>query len=301
MDILEKEDFTQEDIENSIVSRLEESVHIEFKSADSLGPGDGKKREMAKDVSAFANSDGGLIFYGIAEQSHVASSISFVDGNLVSKEWIENVLISNIQPRIEGLKIFPVRFDGDITKTVFVIKVPRAKSGWPHMSTDKKYYRRFNFQAVPMEEYEVRRAYHSDAASNLAFYDKIVYQCETNYDSAFVTCFINIINNGFTVCEKYKAGCWFENLGEAVITTKKGMERTLIHGESKISSSKLIPIFPNEILTAIEFTLEVPFNSYDTIAESLIVTLALFSEGDIFEIDYPIKQILEQIKDKGFK
>ncbi len=46
MDILEKEDFTQEDIENSIVSRLEESVHIEFKSADSLGPGDGKKRKV---------------------------------------------------------------------------------------------------------------------------------------------------------------------------------------------------------------------------------------------------------------
>ena len=37
---------------------------------------DKKKAEIAKDVSAFANSDGGIILYGIEEQEHKAHALS---------------------------------------------------------------------------------------------------------------------------------------------------------------------------------------------------------------------------------
>lgn len=297
MSILDQEDFTQEDIQNLINSKAEESLYVEFKSGKSLALDGGAKKEMAKDVSAFANSDGGLIFYGIDEKEHVASSLSFVDGNTVTKEWVENVLISNIQPRIENLTIIPVRFEGDLCKTVFVIKIPRAKSGWPHMSKDNKYYRRYNFQSVPMEEYEVRRAYNNDGANDVVFSKKIVYTHNAGYNAIYVNCYINIENNGTTVCDRYKVGCWFENIGKATISTTAGTEVTRLHNESKISSSNSIPIFPNEVLKAIEFTIELPNHQYEfeTIAKSIKVTLALYSVGDTFEVDYPIQAILEQV------
>ena len=88
--LLDKTEFTQQDILDIISSRTEESINIDFKDARALSSRDGK--EISKDVSAFANSDGGLIFYGINEDNHVATDVSFVDGNKYNKEWLERLL-----------------------------------------------------------------------------------------------------------------------------------------------------------------------------------------------------------------
>src|SRR5690606_6095200 len=130
----------------------------EFKSAGALSKQESVKKEISKDISAFANSDGGIIFYGLDEKNHVASNVSFIDGNIFTKEWIENIVLSTIQPRIDDLKIIPIRFEDDILKSVYVVKIPKSNNS-PHMNGDKKYYRRFNFQSVPMEEYEVKNLY----------------------------------------------------------------------------------------------------------------------------------------------
>jgi len=88
--------------------------------------------EIVKDVSSFANSAGGMIIYGIKELNHVADSFTFIDGNIYTKEWIEQVIQSGIQRKIEGLKIFPVRFDDNIEKSIYVIKIPESFSA-PHI------------------------------------------------------------------------------------------------------------------------------------------------------------------------
>lgn len=122
---------------------------------------DKKKAEIAKDVSAFANSDGGIILYGIEEQEHKAHALPYIDGNTYTKEWLEQVIQDNIQRRIEGLKIFPIRDNGDITKSIYIVKIPRS-SNTPHMSADKCYYKRNNFRSVKMEEYEVRDLFYRE-------------------------------------------------------------------------------------------------------------------------------------------
>ncbi len=85
MNLLEQEDFSEESILNIIKSNLEESINIEFKSAKALSKENSVKKEISKDVSAFANSDGGIIFYGIDELNHIATSISYIDGNIFTK------------------------------------------------------------------------------------------------------------------------------------------------------------------------------------------------------------------------
>jgi hypothetical protein len=119
---------------------------------------DGKKRELSKDVSAFANSAGGTLIYGIVEdqETHVASDLDDgFDPTEISKEWLEQVINSNIQPRLSGVMIRAVDLithrPGNVA---YVVTVP--KSSTAHQAADKRYYKRFNFESVPMEDYEVR-------------------------------------------------------------------------------------------------------------------------------------------------
>lgn len=157
-DFFKKEIYTEADILNLIDVRAEESVNIEFKSAGSLVKEDKKTIEIGKDVSAFANSDGGIIIYGLLEKDNVAESLSFIDGNVITKEWLESIINGKISRPISGIKIYPIRFEGKIEKTVYIVKVPASPLA-PHINYDRKYYKRSNFSAEPMQEYEVRNLY----------------------------------------------------------------------------------------------------------------------------------------------
>lgn len=55
MDFFDKEDYNIDDIIALIDNDAEESVHLDFKVAGSLGKDDKKKAEIAKDVSAFTS------------------------------------------------------------------------------------------------------------------------------------------------------------------------------------------------------------------------------------------------------
>jgi predicted HTH transcriptional regulator len=54
-------------LQSYIGNSIEESLTLDYKAADALASSDGKKKEITKDVSAMANSAGGLIIYGISE------------------------------------------------------------------------------------------------------------------------------------------------------------------------------------------------------------------------------------------
>ena len=58
---------TKTDLDSLILNHIEENIHLDYKAADALSKSDNKKKEISKDVSAFANSDGGVIIYGIRE------------------------------------------------------------------------------------------------------------------------------------------------------------------------------------------------------------------------------------------
>lgn len=149
--------WDESDLLALIQNQVQESLELDYKACASLSNSEGRKNEISKDVSSFANSAGGTIVYGMIENGHIPVQIDCgFDPSAVTKEWIEQVINSRIQRRIDGIVINPV----SLTTTnpghvAYAISIPQSDRA-PHMASDNKFYKRFNFQSVPMEEYEVR-------------------------------------------------------------------------------------------------------------------------------------------------
>jgi hypothetical protein len=141
---------------NSLIeNKVEENLNLEYKSSMSLDKHPTKTIEVSKDVSAMANSDGGIIIYGITEDDelrHLPKGLSPINRTDFSKEWLEQIINDKIRPRIENIKIHPVIISDP--QVIYVVEI--SKSDTAHQADDKKYYKRFNFQSVPMYDYEIR-------------------------------------------------------------------------------------------------------------------------------------------------
>lgn len=138
------------DIADFITRKTEENLLLDYKDIRAYWDFD----ELSRDVSAFANSEGGLLFLGASQEEGekiYPENITWGDSSL-SKERLEDNLAGKIQPRIAGLKIYPVRREDD--SVIFLIDIPQSDNP-PHMASDNRYYRRLNFRRIPMEHYEV--------------------------------------------------------------------------------------------------------------------------------------------------
>lgn len=156
---------TLTDLQTLINNKVEESYNLEYKSADALlhiGNKRDKKdgqSELVKDVSAMANAAGGMIIYGIKEydeqdKKHLPEKITPIPRKEFSKERLEQIIDGNILPRIDGLLIHPIPLEKE-DEVVYVITIP--KSNTAHQNTrDKRYYKRSNFEATAMLDYEIR-------------------------------------------------------------------------------------------------------------------------------------------------
>lgn len=116
--------------------------------------------ELTRDVSAFANSDGGMLIYGISEdeQTHLPTAINvgFPNNGKVSKEWLGDLIDSRISPRISGIRIIPIKRSD--THSLFVIDVPKSSRA-PHQADDGVHYRRYNFSNRRMQSYELKEVF----------------------------------------------------------------------------------------------------------------------------------------------
>jgi hypothetical protein len=152
-------ELTFDDIQVLVDNQEPESVTLEYKrEIDTSARG---KKELAKDVSAMANSQGGLLIIGLDEQDHRPKIPDHFVGRMLGQqkveEWLDQVLNSNVQQRV-NVRIKPVPVPGKPGKCVVVVHVPPSPSV-PHMVTaqnDNRYYVRHNCEVLPAEEYEIR-------------------------------------------------------------------------------------------------------------------------------------------------
>lgn len=150
--------WTRQRLEQMIAGGVEEGLSLDYKRANALLNSDAKKVEVTKDVSAMANSAGGVLIYGVAEpedraKRHLPDRLDPLLRSNVSKEWLDQI-IQTIQPRIEGVIIHPVTIDEQVGTVCYAVEIPQSHTA--HQARDHVYYKRHNFNVLPMNDYEVR-------------------------------------------------------------------------------------------------------------------------------------------------
>lgn len=159
---------TLDDMEKLIKGKIKESLTLDYKVKLV------NNNEIAKDISAFANTLGGIIVYGISEKNNLPVSINWIEGKGI-RERIENVLNSHIQPKIEEYEIYSIENPRDPSKAIFAVYVPKSLIA-PHMA-NYRYYKRYQFQSVPMEDHEVKEVIFKGGLK-----EALVFEISSNLD-----------------------------------------------------------------------------------------------------------------------
>ena len=298
IDFLDKDTYTIDDINALIDNSAEESLYLDFKDSRAISAQ--KTTDISNDISAFANSDGGVIVYGVNEdEKHRASSLSYIDTNKYSKEWLDQVISSNIQPRISNIKIYSIPNKNDITQCVYVVKIPRSSKA-PHMGAKKIYYKRSNARCTPMEEYEVKDMYFRKTPSRLSVCDVNLRRVGVNNRGVVVYDFMSQIQNiSETVETTYKLNLYITGdisyIDYGRYRAEDKIECTeLDTNRLKISILGSMPIFPHEAIDMPNVKLIIPERYEKDFRQNIDLEVVLYYTNGSDEKFYSTKTLLRR-------
>lgn len=161
-------ELTAADIQSVVDRKIQEDQEVEFKKT--LPTRDGSddrwikagdeigsiaKREIAKELIAFANSNGGTLILGISEDGERRAS----GYNLLPKcrelaERLATSVASSTDPKLYGIESAGVEIDKDQGVVVFRVQ-PSARA--PHRDTDtRESYYRSGEKSEPMEMHRIQ-------------------------------------------------------------------------------------------------------------------------------------------------
>jgi Putative DNA-binding domain len=158
--------WTKEHIDYVLQARAREGKFLDYKQT--LPSSKDDDIELLADVSAFANTSGGIILYGISEEKGEPVACPGVAPGDLDKAILrlEAVIRSNLDPTL-------VNFHPDIIETadksaVVALRIP-ASANAPHMIAkgSPKFYARGAAGKIPMDAYEIKSAFLS--ADSLAY------------------------------------------------------------------------------------------------------------------------------------
>ena len=291
--------YTWEDINLFITNQAQENLHLEFKSSPALRKTDKEKREVGKDVAAFANAGGGLLIYGIEENDdHQADKISFVNSKEYSEEWLTQVITHNVDRNVQ-YKIDVVRPpSGKLEETIYVVKIPES-SNTPHFAKGKGPVIRRNVIVELMEEYEVRAAYHRAEQTTLAILEpQITSQSPANTSGEILNKFafnvvFSIQNIGRAIEKNYNLEIKLHKL--VVLHSDSAYQVSFFSNHSNSEEHYEVYSFPNSSPFFQEQIMSIPsvrlivnqlnYNAH----ENFPIIVKLYSSSEIKELKfYPL-------------
>lgn len=145
---------TEAHLQAMIAAQAAEGSYLDIKR-ELPGSSERDKHEVLADVSAFANSSGGDILYGVDEDAEGrASAITPLTSNPdVESRRLQDVLLHGLEPRVPGLQVHPIPVAGGF---VLAIRVPQSWAGPHRVRTNQHFFIRENGRKRQLDVPEVR-------------------------------------------------------------------------------------------------------------------------------------------------
>ena len=282
---------TIDDISLLIDNAVEESTEIEYKR--SFADDKQKLREdIAKDVSAMANANGGIIIYGLKQKETikghaVPEGIMPISSDCMSKDQLAQIISSNISPRIKDIEIthIPYNHDGGL----FVVEVPKSQTAHQNL-TNHLYHVRRNATIEIMEDFEIRDVMNRQANPPLSIEGCGLYKMKSTGTKTEYMFIAKIANVGYSVCQTYKLNVYMNKVVtycDLKFPSHDGFSYTALDEKRlKISCNCKEPIFPNETLEMGHFKLIIPHDKEKCYMSGLIIDMIIFYPGGTDDVAY---------------
>ncbi len=153
---------TASDVHN-LVGRSED-LHLETKTCgDSFNDTD--QGRLAKALSSFANSDGGVLIYGLASEreAEVARDVITREAPLADAEAVRSRITGLIgqltDPPVENVLTKTTLLRENSHSGFVVVLIPRCDGILRRSKKNREFYRRHGSSSLPMENYEIAEYY----------------------------------------------------------------------------------------------------------------------------------------------
>jgi hypothetical protein len=146
--------ISEDDIQAITSARTAEGTYLEFKRDLPRSDASGR-HEFLADVSAFANSSGGDLIYGIDENGEGrATAVIALSGNADEEaRRLQDVLLNGIEPRLPGLQVQAIAVAGGF---IIVVRAPQSWAGPHRVKSNQHFFIRENGRKRQLDVPEVR-------------------------------------------------------------------------------------------------------------------------------------------------
>lgn len=285
-----------EDIRSLIDNSVEEGTELEYKRAFPKLKENQKqkgKEELAKDISAMANANGGTIIYGLSEKDGengraIPDTIIPISSSEMSKDQLTQLISSIISPKIIGIEISTIPHD---VGNVFIVKIPKSSTAHQN-KINRLYHIRRNATIEVMEDYEIRDIMNRQINPPLDIVGCSLFKTKNDpYDNKIDYTFIASIQNiGYSVCEVYKLNVYFNKVSLHCDFSFPSNEKYSYIGLNmerfKISCSCQEPIFGRETLGMGNFVLHIDKEYEDDFFNGLIIDMILLYPGGSCDVAF---------------
>lgn len=150
-------DWTEEDARQLIGQP--ESLTLEFKESALCSTGTAFARILSKEISAFANAEGGTIVLGMAEnrgRPRLALDLDDgIDPHAFSLEQLRHIVDFSVRPLLSGIRCHAIPLSGKRAgRVAYVIVVPKGETAY--QSGNYVYYTRNEFRDEPIQDHLIR-------------------------------------------------------------------------------------------------------------------------------------------------
>ena len=117
-------EIDEDDINKLVEKQEEESLVLDFKEYTEDNKKEKNAKEIAKDISSMANSEGGLIIYGIKEENSKAKEIKWINSSEDFGERLLNIINTTIVPHIT-INIYTIISKENNDKCIYLVYIPK--------------------------------------------------------------------------------------------------------------------------------------------------------------------------------